>query len=630
VRRALPLLLLLLACGVGPNGLGLAPPVAQVRVTPAVTSLREGESVRLVAVTLDANGNPVTPRKTPKWFTPDAIHVSVDTTGLVRGLLAGPAEIQVTADSVTGTARVTVLALPAASIVVTLPAGTIELGDTARVSAIVRDASGKRLLGSTVRWASSDTSRARIDSTGLLRAVGTGAVTLTAAVDSITGSANLMVFVPVASVTLAPDSLALQYDDTARLTVTLRDSTGTVLPARPITWSLAGDSGIVELSPGLLVSALGAGRATLVASTGHVAGRTAIEVTGLDLSTITVGQTHSCGLRRDGVAFCWGDGSTGALGRGNTESSNRPRRVPGGLTFAQLKAGPFLTCGVTPSGDTYCWGRNDLSQTGTAGGVPCTLDYGRSGVCVLTPTRIGGGVQFAAVIPGTRSVCGLTAAGAAYCWGAGGILGDSTTQASAVPVAVVGGLVFRDLADPNDDGTCGRTDAGTIYCWGLAPSPLTSGTGFDFLAGSGGSFCGLRAGALFCWGWIPTDDYNFRLVHSPVALLSALRFTDVASTANHLCGVTDTGSAVCWGSNLSGALGDGTLTSRFDSTGTVVAGGHTFTRIVTSGVFLTSADHSCGLARDGRAYCWGANTFGQIGAPIGARALVPAPPSGQP
>lgn len=79
----------------------------------------------------------------------------------------------------------------------------------------------------------------------------------------------------------------------------------------------------------------------------------------------------------------------------------------------------------------------------------------------------------------------------------------------------------------------------------------------------------------------------------------------VAGNSDH-CGLTSVGQAYCWGNNSQGQLGDNTTTDR-TSPVAVRQGGVTFALI--SAAFETT----CGITGAGQAYCWGKNSYGQIG-----------------
>src|SRR5207249_10259968 len=107
---------------------------------------------------------------------------------------------------------------------------------------------------------------------------------------------------------------------------------------------------------------------------------------------------------------------------------------PAARTFARVSAGGAQTCGVTPGSAAYCWGYNGDGELGDG----TTTD--RS-----SPVLVAGGVSFAAVSAGGRAgginhTCGVTSAGAAYCWGDNfyGQLGDATTTDRSSPVLVAG------------------------------------------------------------------------------------------------------------------------------------------------------------------------------------------------
>jgi alpha-tubulin suppressor-like RCC1 family protein len=81
----------------------------------------------------------------------------------------------------------------------------------------------------------------------------------------------------------------------------------------------------------------------------------------------------------------------------------------------------------------------------------------------------------------------------------------------------------------------------------------------------------------------------------------------MAAGGQHTCAVTPAGALYCWGSNTYGQLGDGTTTDHHTPVAVAVPGGLTLANLTVGDQF------SCLLATTGQPYCWGRNSFGQLG-----------------
>jgi len=442
----------------------------------------------------------------------------------------------------------------------------------------------------------------------------------------------------IAVVTVSPGGNGTVWvGGTSTFTVRAEDSQGDPVSGVIFAWTSSNGS-VATVNVVGVVRGVAEGVATITATAEGHSGTATVAVRVLQLASVDPGTFQTCGLATDGAAFCWGTNFAGLLGAGATTETcpgffepgpcaTSPVAVLGGITFASLSVANGFTCGLDTTGAAYCWGVNGGGRLGTGDELDTRF-----------PVAVVGGLTFTSVSAGASHVCGLTATGAAYCWGENGD-GQLGTLAellafcqfigpcSTTPVAVAGGLTFTSLSAAEAGlHTCGVTEAGAAYCWGsnafgglgngkitgMSPTPIAVAGGLNFVSVSAGGAhtCGvLASGEAYCWGlnWAGQLGLGTAGTDSatPLPVSGGLVFESVSAGDAHTCGVATNGAAYCWGNNFDQQLGDGTAVDQLVPT--AVAGGLTFASVSASWF------HTCGLTTDGLGYCWGANEFGQVG-----------------
>lgn len=234
---------------------------------------------------------------------------------------------------------------------------------------------------------------------------------------------------------------------------------------------------------------------------------------------------------------------------------------------------------------------------------------------------------FAKLSTGGSVTCGITAAGRAYCWGSNneGQIGDGGTGIRTTPTPVTGGLVFREIG-AGASHVCGVTTENRLYCWGdnqagqlgdgtkiTRRTPVAIGGSRRFVQVTAEQFhtCAVAASdrRAFCWGsniYGQLGDGTVTERLKPAAVAGGRAWRQVSPGAFFTCGITTGSVAYCWGWDLDGHLGDGPeMMTRL--TPSPVAGGYSFAQINAGG------SHVCAVTTDQRGFCWGRGTAGEIG-----------------
>jgi uncharacterized protein YjdB len=169
-------------------------PVASVVVSPATATVQQGQTVQLAATPQDASGAPLSGRVVT-WATPDVTVATVNAaSGLVTAVAVGTATITATSEGKTGSATITVVNIPVASVVVSPATASVSVGGTLQLTATPQDATGAPLSGRVVTWASGTSAVATVDAaTGRVSGVAVGSATITATSEGKSGSATITV-----------------------------------------------------------------------------------------------------------------------------------------------------------------------------------------------------------------------------------------------------------------------------------------------------------------------------------------------------------------------------------------------------------------------------------------------------
>merc|ERR1712038_1439859 len=292
---------------------------------------------------------------------------------------------------------------------------------------------------------------------------------------------------------------------------------------------------------------------------------------------VSLGTEHTCVITTINTLTCWGWNFFGQIGDNTTVDRLMPTHGDLGNNVYPTKVslGGFHSCVITNTNLLKCWGWNGSGALGDG-----TREY-RS-----TPTDIslgGTNVYPTKVSLGYGHSCVVTNTNVLKCWGNNqyGQLGDGTTTDRLTPTDInVGPNEYPVQLSVGNEHTCIITNLKTLKCWGM---------NFYGQVGAGG-----------------TADYHS--TPTTIYLGTNLHPTQISLGQDHTCAVTNTGVLKCWGNNERGGLGDGTTSDKFTPTDINLGTSVSYTNQVSLGFH-----HTCARTDTNTLMCWGSNGSGELG-----------------
>lgn len=230
------------------------------------------------------------------------------------------------------------------------------------------------------------------------------------------------------------------------------------------------------------------------------------------------------------------------------------------------------------------------------------------------------------IAAGGHTTCVIGASGTVACVGANhyGALGDGTTAHSTTLVELAG-LAAVEQVSVGNLHTCAVHGGGAVSCWGwnrygqlgdgttvnrTTPTLVSGLSGIvEVVAGVDRTCARSAAGQLWCWGRNHLGQLgDGTQTDRPAPVVVPIPTPTIGLAVRgeyHGCAVTRAAAAWCWGANTHGQLGDATTLDH--ATPALVAG------LVDVARIHTRDDSSYALSLDGTLSSWGANPHGALG-----------------
>jgi len=358
-------------------------------------------------------------------------------------------------------------------------------------------------------------------------------------------------------------------------------------------------------------------------------------------TAISAGGVNGLALRADGSIICWGN-----------DTYHQVMDCPSGTGYTAIAASEWACAALKSDGSIVVWGTYNLQYAASyipptgndfvaiSGGYRHFLALKSDGSIVgwgipaSNETTCPTSKNFVAISAGWWFSVGLKKDGSITCWGAGfgAVVSPPTGSFNKLAATKGYNLAIKSASYPND-----------IVGWGNTSSPLNPATGYTGIAIAAGELCGLlitdySGGYIYAWG---IDTYH-QISQKPNSSVTGV--LGIAVGKRHCVAIKNDGTLIAWGDgDGSGdqtncpdggvfgpwhftkiAAGDWHNLAIRDNTKVVAWGSDYAGQVSECPVTETGftevsagANHSV-VIQNGSIVCWGDNSHGQLGAPVGS------------
>jgi len=300
--------------------------------------------------------------------------------------------------------------------------------------------------------------------------------------------------------------------------------------------------------------------------------------------SMDVGTYHVCSIDNESQLWCWGYNAQGQLGDGTVSLKNTPNRVSElSQGVLQVSTSAYHTCALTIDLKVYCWGYNNYGQSGSSVTTNQLLPNQITGLGNSRPTMVSTGRDMACILLENGTIGCIGSAGLGQ-MGDGSI--NETHNSIRWPILPQGRTVIS--LDVGWNHACAILDDFSLYCWGennvgqigngsttnvLTPTKIidSSYQVVGVTASDGGTCAWLRNGSALCWGYNgygQLGNGNSTAMLTPVwvkehILNSEIKIIYIDKSYHQTCAQYDNGALSCWGKGTTYyGLGDISQTSR--------------------------------------------------------------------